>query len=138
MRQPDRNEPPPRQPSRRGEWAASPVDLGHEPPLDADGGGPADIDRLSVNLRWLGASVLIGVTGALLIGAAIYVSVEGDTNFAEVPERAAPSGPKSGAEERATNTARKGDKPIELRRMGDGIVIPPPERDDRSQLSGPA
>ncbi|HYY83321.1 MAG TPA: M23 family metallopeptidase [Beijerinckiaceae bacterium] len=65
---------------------------------------------MSVNLRWLGASVLIGVTGALLIGAAIYVSVEGDTNFAEVPERAAPSGPKTGAEERATNTARKGDK----------------------------
>jgi len=86
------------------------VDLGHEPPLDADGGGHADIDRLSVNLRWLGASVLIGVTGALLIGAAIYVSVEGDTNFAEVPERAAPSAPKTGAEERATNTARKGDK----------------------------
>ena len=110
MRQPDRNEPPPRQPSRRGEWATSAVDLGHEPPLDSEGGGPADIDRLSVNLRWLGASVLIGVTGALLIGAAIYVSVEGDTNFAEVPERAAPSGPKTGAEERATNTARKGDK----------------------------
>jgi murein DD-endopeptidase MepM/ murein hydrolase activator NlpD len=110
MRQPDRNEPPPRQPSRRGEWATSAVDLGHEPPLDAEGGGPADIDRLSVNVRWLGASVLIGVTGALLIGAAIYVSVEGDTNFAEVPERAAPSGPKTGAEERATNTARKGDK----------------------------
>jgi murein DD-endopeptidase MepM/ murein hydrolase activator NlpD len=110
MRPPDRPPIDPGHISRHGERVAGGMELGHEPPLDMDGGGPANVDRLSVNLRWLGASVLIGVTGALLIGAAIYVSVEGDTNFAELPERAAPPGPKTGAEERATNTARKGDK----------------------------
>jgi murein DD-endopeptidase MepM/ murein hydrolase activator NlpD len=108
MRQPDSNDV--EQVPRRADRVGVGVDLGHEPPLDMDGGGPADVDRLSVNLRWLAASVLIGLTGAFLIGAAIYVSVEGDTNFAELPERAAAPGPKTGAEERATNTARKGDK----------------------------
>ncbi len=46
------------------------VELGHEPPLDV-GGVSAEVDRRGVSLRWLGASVLTGVTGAALISAAI-------------------------------------------------------------------
>ena len=84
--------------------------VGQEPPLDPDGSGGAEVDRLNVNLRWLGASVLVGVTGALLIGAAIYVALEGESTFAEPPERVAAAGPKSGAQERTTTNARKGDK----------------------------
>src|SRR5215210_2618508 len=66
-------------------------DLGHEPPLDV-GGSAADVDRRGVSLRWLGASVLTGVTGAVLIGAAIYVALEGATISALPPERAALNG----------------------------------------------
>ena len=85
-------------------------DLGHEPPLDP-AGGAADVDRRGVSLRWLGASVLTGVTGAALIGAAIFVSHDGEMTFAAVAERAVPgaSRPMPG-EERGLNLARKGDK----------------------------
>ena len=111
MRNPDANHRLPGAAVRAPERAGAGLELGHQAPLDADGGGgTSEVDRLSINVRWLGASFLIGVTGALLIGAAIYVSVEGDTTFAESPERVAASGPKTGTEERATNSARKGDK----------------------------
>jgi murein DD-endopeptidase MepM/ murein hydrolase activator NlpD len=86
------------------------VDLGHEPPLDV-AGAATDVDRRGVSLRWLGASVLTGVTGAALIGAAIYVSHDGEMTFAEVAERAVPAVVRSvSGEDRALNTARKGDK----------------------------
>jgi murein DD-endopeptidase MepM/ murein hydrolase activator NlpD len=85
-------------------------DLGHEPPLDL-GGSATDVDRRGVSLRWLGASVLTGLTGAALIGAAIYVSHDGEMTFAEIAERAVPSVIRSpSGEERSLNTARKGDK----------------------------
>ena len=85
-------------------------DLGHEPPLDV-GGAAADVDRRGVSLRWLGASVLTGVTGAVLIGAAIYVSHDGEMTFAELAERAVPPIVRSPpSEDRSLNTARKGDK----------------------------
>ena len=53
--------------------------LGHEPPLSVSGADAADIDRRDVNTRWLGASVLTGITGGALIGASIYVALEGAT-----------------------------------------------------------
>ena len=85
-------------------------DLGHEPPLDP-AGGAADVDRRGVSLRWLGASVLTGVTGAALIGAAIFVSHDGEMTFAAVAERAVPGALRSlPGEERGLNLARKGDK----------------------------
>jgi murein DD-endopeptidase MepM/ murein hydrolase activator NlpD len=75
------------------------------------GGGATAVDRHGVSLRWLGASVLTGLTGAALIGAAIYVSHDGEMTFAEIAERAVPSVIRSpSGEERALNTARKGDK----------------------------
>jgi murein DD-endopeptidase MepM/ murein hydrolase activator NlpD len=92
------------------ERRAHSFDLGHEPPLDVDGSA-TEVDRCSVSLRWLGASVLTGLTGAALIGAAIYVSHDGEITFAEIAERAVPSIVRSpSGEERGLNTARKGDK----------------------------
>jgi murein DD-endopeptidase MepM/ murein hydrolase activator NlpD len=92
------------------ERGAHAYDLGHEPPLDP-AGGAADVDRRGINLRWLGASVLTGLTGAALIGAAIYVSHDGEITFAAVAERAVPSALRSASgEDRGLNTARKGDK----------------------------
>jgi murein DD-endopeptidase MepM/ murein hydrolase activator NlpD len=90
------------------ERGAHAYDLGHEPPLDP-AGGAAEVDRRGVSLRWLGASVLTGLTGAALIGAAIYVSHDGEITFAAVAERALPT-LRSPAEDRGLNTARKGDK----------------------------
>jgi len=89
---------------------ASGMDLGPEP-LDAGGATAQAINRRSLNLRWLGASILTGVAGAALLGAAIYVSLEGEMTFAEAAERVAATARSSVAtEERATSVARKGDK----------------------------
>ena len=79
-------------------------------PLDAGGATAQAIDRRSINLRWLGASILTGVAGATLLSAAIYVSLEGETTFAEAAERVAATARAPAAEERATSVARKGDK----------------------------
>src|SRR5215212_8508487 len=91
------------------ERGAHAYDFGHEPPLDPTGGA-ADVDRRGVSLRWLGASVLTGLTGAALIGAAIYVSHDGEITFAAVAERALPALRSPSGEDRGLNTTRKGDK----------------------------
>ena len=78
-------------------------------PLDLFVTDATRIDRRDVNLRWLCASALTGLTGAGLIGAAIYVSLQGDVSFAAVPEHAeivvrpAPS-------DDTADLARKGDR----------------------------
>lgn len=88
------------------------IDLGHEPPLNASGSAAPDIDKWEVNLRWLGASVLTGVTGAVLIGASIYIALEGVTTSALPPERAGLNvrDPSGVSEERSSNVARKTDR----------------------------
>ena len=97
---------------RNASHLSSGIDLGHEPPLNSSGSAAAEIDKWEVNLRWLGASVLTGVTGAALIGASIYITFEGATVTALPPERAALSGraPSAKDEERASNVARKADR----------------------------
>ncbi|MGF9762120.1 M23 family metallopeptidase [Microvirga sp. 0TCS3.31] len=97
---------------RNAPHLSSGIDLGHEPPLNSSGNAAPEIDKWEVNLRWLGASVLTGVTGAALIGASIYITFEGAAISALPPERAALNGRTSSAkdEERATNVARKADR----------------------------
>jgi murein DD-endopeptidase MepM/ murein hydrolase activator NlpD len=90
--------------------AASGIDLGHEPPLNAAGGNAPEIDRRDINLRWLGASVLTGVTGAVLIGASIYIALEGATTSANPPERAALGPVRGGERENASIAPRKADR----------------------------
>lgn len=82
---------------------------GTEPPLDLLGPDAARIDRREVNLRWLCASALTGLTGAALIGAAIYISLQGDVSFAAIPERATVVA-RPPASETGANVARKGDR----------------------------
>ena len=91
---------------------SSGIDLGHEPPLNTNGIAAPEIDKWEVNLRWLGASVLTGVTGAVLIGASIYIALEGAMVSALPPERAALNGraPSGINEERTSNLARKADR----------------------------
>jgi murein DD-endopeptidase MepM/ murein hydrolase activator NlpD len=97
---------------RKAPHLSSGIDLGHEPPLTSSGSTAPEVGKWEVNLRWLGASVLTGVTGAALIGASIYITFEGATVSALPPERAALGGrtPSAKNEERATNVARKADR----------------------------
>ncbi len=64
------------------------TDIGHEPPLNGSGSNAEDVDRRDINLRWLGASVLTGITGGALIGASIYIALQGALTFATPPEKA--------------------------------------------------
>lgn len=97
---------------RNAPHLSSGIDLGHEPALNGSGTTAPEVDKWEVNLRWLGASVLTGVTGAALIGASIYITFEGASISALPPERAALNGRPSSAkdEERAANVARKADR----------------------------
>jgi murein DD-endopeptidase MepM/ murein hydrolase activator NlpD len=101
-----------RAPARELPRATSGIDLGNEPPLNGAGGTAAEVDKRDVNLRWLGASVLTGVTGAALIGASIYIALEGATTSANPPERATISTARSKetGEERISSASRKGDR----------------------------
>ncbi|WP_112662359.1 M23 family metallopeptidase [Microvirga flavescens] len=93
--------------------AAAGIDLGHEPPLNPTGGDEPDIDRREINLRWLSASILTGVTGAVLIGASIHIALESEMMFVAPPERAIlKSARGSNTEDRTANVARKADKLI--------------------------
>ncbi|WP_374307325.1 M23 family metallopeptidase [Methylocella sp.] len=59
------------------------VDLGFEPPIEADGRRHSAIERRRVSTRWFTGTILTGVGGAALIGAAIYASLGGDSFFPE-------------------------------------------------------
>ena len=83
------------------------VDIGHEPPLDPNGQSHMEASRRGVNLRWLGGSVLTALTGAALLGTAIYVAIEGGATVVALPERAASAALASTAAPR--DIARKGD-----------------------------
>ena len=63
------------------------LDLGNEPPLSVDGGTGGVIDRRRVSVQWFSGTILTGVCGAALMGGAVFASLDGETNFATVPER---------------------------------------------------
>ena len=63
------------------------IDLGNEPPLSVDGGQGGMIDRRRVSVQWFSGTILTGVCGAALMGGAVFASLDGETNFATVPER---------------------------------------------------
>jgi len=88
------------------------VDLGHEPALSASGAAAPEVDKREINLRWLGASILTGLTGAVLVGASIHLAIEGATTSVQPPERASLSAsPRTDQDdERATNVTQKGDR----------------------------
>ena len=62
------------------------IDLGQEQPIDT---GPRRIDvqdRRHVSLQWLIGAVLAGSCGAALIGSALYLGLDRQSNFAQAPE----------------------------------------------------
>ena len=76
---------------RRADRPAVVVDLGLEPPIDADGEDHTPTDRWRVSIRWLGGTVLTGLAGAALIGSALYTALGRQTYFAEIPQLSSPA-----------------------------------------------
>ena len=64
-----------------------PIELGNEPPLSVDGGSRGFVDRRRVSVQWLSGTILTALSGAALMGGAVYASLDGETNFAALPER---------------------------------------------------
>ncbi len=62
------------------------VDLGNEPPLSVDGASDP-IDRRRISAQWFSGTILTGLSGAALMGGAVFASLDGETNFAALPDR---------------------------------------------------
>ncbi|HUB65575.1 MAG TPA: M23 family metallopeptidase [Methylocella sp.] len=61
------------------------IDFGVDPAIVASGARHASFDRRKVSLRWLSGTLLTGLSGGVLIGAAIYAALGHQTYFAEAP-----------------------------------------------------
>jgi len=114
---------------RRGSYRATveaeQIDLGNEPPLSVDGEQSGLIDHRRVSVQWFSGTILTGLCGAALMGGAVFAALDGETNFATVPERVeiALRGAVGAAGERVAALTRKADRlppvvePNSLRRM---------------------
>ena len=83
----------------RGDRAAFGSDLGVEPPIRLGDDRLDRNERRSASLRWLAGASLAGLCGVTLIGAALYLDLDSQYDFAEAPEFAAPARPADGQEE---------------------------------------
>jgi murein DD-endopeptidase MepM/ murein hydrolase activator NlpD len=92
----------------RAERSRGTLDLGHEPPIEADGLDHTEDDRRRVSLRWLSGTVLTGLSGALLIGAAIHVALNRQMRIAEAPVMATSKSRESAGD--VSVNPRKGDR----------------------------
>jgi murein DD-endopeptidase MepM/ murein hydrolase activator NlpD len=63
------------------------VELGNEPPLSVDGGTSGFVDRRRISVQWFAGTILTALCGAALMGGAVFTSLDGETNFASLPER---------------------------------------------------
>jgi murein DD-endopeptidase MepM/ murein hydrolase activator NlpD len=63
------------------------VELGNEPPLSVDGGNSGFVDRRRVSVQWFAGTILTALCGAALMGGAVFTALDGETNFASLPER---------------------------------------------------
>ena len=66
---------------------AEAIELGNEPPLSVDGGTSGFVDRRRVSVQWLAGTILTALCGAALMGGAVFTALDGETNFASLPER---------------------------------------------------
>ncbi len=71
--------------SRRAE--AIVIELGNEPPLSVDGGNAGMVDRRRISVQWFAGTILTALCGSALMGGAVFTSLDGQTNFAALPER---------------------------------------------------
>lgn len=66
---------------------AEAIELGNEPPLSVDGGSSGFVDRRRVSVQWFAGTIMTALCGAALMGGAVFTSLDGETNFAALPER---------------------------------------------------
>jgi murein DD-endopeptidase MepM/ murein hydrolase activator NlpD len=64
------------------------LEFGVDPAIAANGARHVSLDRRKVSLRWLTGTLLTGVSGGVLLGAAIYAALGHQTYFAEAPSLA--------------------------------------------------
>src|SRR5436190_4201749 len=69
------------------------------------------IDRRRVSVQWFSGTILTGLCGAALMGGAVFIALDGEANFAALPEKIEQGlrGALGGAE-RAAAVMRKSDK----------------------------
>jgi murein DD-endopeptidase MepM/ murein hydrolase activator NlpD len=85
------------------------IDLGREQPIDAGVRRLQTVEhRRGIPYRWLFGAVLTGLCGVALIGSALYLGLDSQSNFAQAPEIAAPSRRESAQEQGVS--AGKGDR----------------------------
>jgi murein DD-endopeptidase MepM/ murein hydrolase activator NlpD len=96
----------------RSNWEAERIDLGNEPPLSVDGEGAGLVDRHRISVQWFSGTILAGLCGAALMSGAVFAALDGETNFATVPERIEASlrGSVGAVVDRIANSARKADR----------------------------
>ena len=84
---------------------ADAIELGNEPPLSVDGGSNGFVDRRRVSVQWFAGTILTALCGAALMGGAVFTSLDGEANFAALPERVevALRGALGGAGEKGTH-----------------------------------
>jgi murein DD-endopeptidase MepM/ murein hydrolase activator NlpD len=100
----------PRGPNRLRTEAET-IDLGNEPPLSVDGSSGGIVDRRRVSVQWFSGTVLTGIFGAALMGGAVFTALDGETNFATMPERPeTPLRPGFGANGERASLIRKSDR----------------------------
>ena len=77
--------------------------------MDGDSQG---VDRRRVSVQWFSGTILTGLCGAALMGGAVFAALDGETNFATVPDRfeTALRGSLIGIGERFGAIARKSDR----------------------------
>jgi murein DD-endopeptidase MepM/ murein hydrolase activator NlpD len=99
------------------------IELGNEPPLSVDGERRGLVDRRRVSVQWFSGTILTGLCGAALMGGAVFAALDGQTNFATVPERIE-AGLRAVASipDRIANAARKSDR------------LPPPEEANAARM----
>jgi len=63
------------------------VEIGREPALsfDAQEAGDQHGDRRGINFRWLASTILTGVAGGALMGGALFIAFDRQSQFAENP-----------------------------------------------------
>lgn len=71
---------------RRLDRAFGGMELGNEPPIEANGDAHSPTDHRRISIRWFCGTVLTGLAGATLIGGAVIAALEKRTQFAEAPE----------------------------------------------------
>src|SRR5258707_12292329 len=96
----------------RSSLEAERIDLGSGPPVSVGGETSGLVDRRRVSVQWFSGTILTGLCGAALMGGAVFAALDGETNFATVPERveAAVRGAVNGVVDRVANVARKTDR----------------------------